>query len=166
MPHIHYNIETDLDEIIRRFARVHHEEKGTGQYLRTPWKEEFRAGVKIHKKSREFSILDAFYSFNKVWFQSEKYRLTWDGKCEKYSVLFSLTQAQREYSGSNGAKIKTQKNPLSFKQNPKNRWTKSYPPKNPMANFRAIIKISRKHKMIRTRKIETLVLNTRKNPYL
>ena len=35
-----------------------------------------------------------------------------------------------------------------------------------MANFRAIIKISRKHKMILTRKIETLVLNTRKNPYV
>ena len=135
MPHIHYNIETDLDEIIRRFARVHHEEKGTGQYLRTPWKEEFRAGVKIHKNSREFSILDAFYSFNKVWFQTEKYRLTWDGKCEKFSVLFSLTQAQREYSGSNGAKIKTQKNPLSFKQNPKTSLDKKLSPKKSHAEL-------------------------------
>ena len=119
MPHIHYNIETDLDEIIRRFARVHHEEKGTGQYLRTPWKEEFRAGVKIHKKSREFSILDAFYSFNKVWFQTEKYRLTWDGKCEKFSVLFSLTQAQREYSGSNGGKNQNPKTSLDKLLSPK-----------------------------------------------
>ena len=37
-----------------------------------------------------------------------------------------------------GAKIKTQKN----------HWTKIYSPKNPMPNFRAIMKISRKHKMI------------------
>ena len=37
-----------------------------------------------------------------------------------------------------GAKIKTQKNP----------WTKIYPPKNPMFNFRAITKISRKRKII------------------
>ena len=37
-----------------------------------------------------------------------------------------------------GAKIKTPKNP----------WTKIYPPKNPMPNFQAITKISRKHKMI------------------
>ena len=120
MPHIHYNIETDLHEIIRRFARVHHEEKGTGQYLRTPWKEEFRAGVKIHKKSQEFSILDAFYSFNKVWFQTEKYRLTWDGKCEKFSVLFSLTQAQREYSGSNGGKNQNPKKSTGLQTKPKN----------------------------------------------
>ena len=46
-----------------------------------------------------------------------------------------------------GAKIKIQNNPLGFKQNPTNRWTKIYPLKNPMPNFRAIIKISRKHKM-------------------
>ena len=51
--------------------------------------------------SLEFSILDAFYGLKKVRFfhcspphsfQSDKYRLTWDGKCEKFSVLFSLTQ--------------------------------------------------------------------------
>ena len=49
-----------------------------------------------------------------------------------------------------GAKIKTQKNPMGFKKNQKteNHWTKIYPPKNPMPNFQAIMKISRKHKMI------------------
>ena len=81
--------------------------------------------------------------------------LTWDGKYEKFSVLLSLTQAQRGYSGFQvtgmiewGAKIKTQKNPLGIKKPKKNHWTKIYPPKNPMPNFRAIMKISRKHKMI------------------
>ena len=135
MPHIHYNIETDLDEIIRRFARVHHEEKGTGQYLRTPWKEEFRAGVKIHKKSREFSILDAFYSFNRVWFQTEKYRLTWDGKCEKFSVLFSLTQAQREYSGSNGGKNQNPKKSTELQTKPKKSMDQKLSPKKSHAEL-------------------------------
>ena len=72
------------------------EENGTGQVSRTPGKGDFRAGVFL-----EFSILDAFYGLKKVWFfhcshphnfQSEKYRLTWDGKCEKFSVLLSLTR--------------------------------------------------------------------------
>ena len=106
--------------------------------IHTPWKGDFRAGVKIHQNSLKFSILDAFYGFTKVWlfhyspphsFQSEKYRLTWDGKFEKFSVLLSLTQTQRGYSGFQvtgmielAAKIKTQKNPLGFKK-------KIYPPK-------------------------------------
>ena len=52
-------------------------------------------------------------------FQSEKHRLTWDGKCEEFSVLFSLTQAQRGYSGFQvtgmmewGQKSKPKKIPL------------------------------------------------------
>ena len=65
-------------------------------------------------------------------FQSEKYKLTWDEKCEKLSVLFSLTEAQRWYSGFQvtgmiewGQKrIKTPKDP----------WTKIYLPKNPVLN--------------------------------
>ena len=70
------------------------EENETGQYLEPHGK--FRVVVKIHQNSLEFSILDAFYGFKKIWFfhcspphsfQSEKYRLTWDGKCEKFSVL-------------------------------------------------------------------------------
>ena len=32
-------------------------------------------------------------------FPIREYRLTWDGKCEKFNVIFSLTQAQREDSG-------------------------------------------------------------------
>ena len=100
-------METDFDEIIGWFASFIW---GEWRWLisRTPWKEDFRARVKIHQNSLEFSILDAFYCFKKVWFfhcsllhnlQSEQYRLTWDGKCEKFSALFSLTQAQRAYSG-------------------------------------------------------------------
>ena len=49
------------------------------------------------------------------------------GSCKKFSVLFSLTQAQtgyllqisRDRDDRMGAKIKTQKNPLGFKQNAK-----------------------------------------------
>ena len=47
-----------------------------------------------------------------------------------------------------GAKIKTPKIPWASNKARKNPWTKIYPPKNPMPNFRAIKKISRKHKMI------------------
>ena len=100
------------------------------------------------------TILDAFDGFKKVWFfhcspphsfQSEKYRLTWDGKCEKFSVLIQLNSSPEgvlRISGDRGdgmgTKIKTQKSP----------WTKIIPQKNLMPNFRAITKIYRKHKMI------------------
>ena len=74
----------------------------------------------------------------------EKYRLTWDGKCKKFSVLFSLTQAQRGYSGFQvtgmiewGQKSKSKKIPWASNKTAKNPWTKIYPPKNPMPNFRA-----------------------------
>ena len=91
-------------------------------------------------------MLDAFYGFKKLWFfrwslphslQFEKCRLTWDGKCEKFSFLFSLTQAQKGYSGFQvtgmiewGQKSRPPKHPS----------TKMYPPKNPMPNFRAMKK--------------------------
>ena len=85
------------------------------------------------------TILDAFYGFKKVWFfhcspphsfQSEKPRLTWDGKCEKFSVLiqlFSLTQAHRGYSGFqvtgmielNGGKNQNPKKSLDENLSPK-----------------------------------------------
>ena len=137
------------------------EENETGQYLEPHGK--FRVVVKIHQNSLEFSILDAFYGFKKIWFfhcspphsfQSEKYRLTWNGKCEKFSVLFSnsspegVLQISSDRDDRMGEKIKTQKNSLGFKQNPKKSLDQNYSPKNPVPNFRAIIKISRKHKMI------------------
>ena len=121
--------------------------------IQNPRKGDFRAGVKIHKNFRRarisavlFSptILDAFYGFKKVWFfhcspphsfQSEKHRLTWVGKCEKFSVLiqlFSLTQAHRGYSGFQltgviewGQKSKPKKIP----------GPKIYPPKKSHAEF-------------------------------
>ena len=49
---------------------------------------------------KSYLFLDAFYSFKKVWlfhcspphsFQSEKYSLTSDGNCEKFSVLLQLS---------------------------------------------------------------------------
>ena len=62
-----------------------------------------------------------FYCSPPHSFQSERYRLTWDGKCENFSVLiqvFSLPQAQRGYSGFQvtgmiewGQKSKPKKNP-------------------------------------------------------
>ena len=112
-------METDFGEIIRRFARLHLRRMELAN-IQNPRKGVFRAGVKIHKNSRESNNfrsiifpdnLDAFYGFKKVWFfhcspphsfPSEKPRLTWDGKCEKFSVLiqlFSLTQAHRGCSG-------------------------------------------------------------------
>ena len=50
--HIHYNTETDLDEIIHRFARLHLRRMELAN-IQKPRKGDFRAGVKIHKNSRE-----------------------------------------------------------------------------------------------------------------
>ena len=108
-------MENDLDEIIRRFARLHlrrmelaniqNSRKGTLRPVLKTTKIPGRARISAVLFSA--TILDAFYGFSKVWFfycsspdsfQSEKYRLTWDGKCEKFSVLiqlFSWTQFQR-----------------------------------------------------------------------
>ena len=91
---------TDLGEIIRRFARFHLRRMELAN-IQNSRKGDFRAGVTIHKNFRESknfrsiifaaTILDAFYCFKKVWFfhcslphsfQSEKYRLPWDGKWE------------------------------------------------------------------------------------
>ena len=114
-------METDLEEIIRRFARLHlrRMELSNIQNFRkgTLGPVDMLKSTKIPGRARisavlfSATILDAFYGFKKDWFfyysppdrfQSEKYRLTWDGKCEKFSVLiqlFSLTQAHRGYSG-------------------------------------------------------------------
>ena len=79
--------------------------------------------------------------------------------------------------------IETQKNPEGFQQNQKNPWTKNWPPKNPMPNFRALnflesIKwYNTKNKLeiewlcLRPGYTSTttnlqIVLNTQKNPYL
>ena len=167
LPHIHYNMETDLDEIIRRFARLHlHEENGTGQ-CPEPRKGNFRVGVKIHKNSRECknfrSIIfpDNFrwlYGFKKVWFfhcsppspptavPIRKIQINL-GSCKKFIVLFSLTQAQRGYllrissdrDDRMGAKIKSQKNPLGFKQNPKKSLHQNLSPKKSHAEFPSYI---------------------------
>ena len=90
----------------------------------------------------------------KIAVQAGVYKFLLPFICFSYGVYLSVL-AQRGYSGISsdrddqmGAKIKIQNNPLGFKQNPTNRWTKIYPLKNPTSNFRAIIKISRKHKMI------------------
>ena len=86
----------------------------------------------------EFSILDAFYGFKKVWFfhcsplhsfQSEKYRLTWDGKIQRPFQLNSSPEGVLRISSDSddrmGAKTKTQKN----------RWTKHLSPKKSHAEF-------------------------------
>ena len=100
-------METDLEEIIRRFARLHlrrmelsniqNSRKGTlGPMLKST---KILGRARISAVSFSATILDAFYGFKKDWFfyysppdrfQSEKYRLTWDGKCEKFSVLIQL----------------------------------------------------------------------------
>ena len=65
-----------------------------------------------------------------------------------------------------GAKIKIPQNPLGLKKK-KNRWTKIYPPKT-----ESHAEIPSRNKNFQeawndiTRKIERLVLNTQKNPYL
>ena len=97
-------MENDLGEIIRQFARLHMRRMEQAN-IQNPRKGDFRASVKSTKipgrariSAVLFSptILDAFYSIKKVWFfhcsplhsfQSEKYILTWDRKCEKFSVL-------------------------------------------------------------------------------
>ena len=83
------------------------------------------------------TILDAFYGFKKDWFfyysppdrfQSEKYRLTWDGKCEKFGVLiqlFSRTPDFRWQGWSNGGK----------NQNPKKCLDQNLSPKKSRAEF-------------------------------
>ena len=67
MPHIHYNMETDLDEIIRPFARLHLRRMELAN-IQSPMERGLWTGVKIHQNSLKFSILDEFYGFNKVWF--------------------------------------------------------------------------------------------------
>ena len=52
LPRVHYNVETDLDEIIRRFARLHPKRMELAD-VQNPRKGNFRAGVKIHKNSWE-----------------------------------------------------------------------------------------------------------------
>ena len=97
-------METDLEEIIRRFARLHlrRMELSNIQNFRKGTLGPVLKSTKIPGRARisavlfSATILDAFYGFKKDWFfyysppdrfQSEKYRLTWDGKCEKFSVL-------------------------------------------------------------------------------
>ena len=80
------------------------EENGTGQYPEPHGKRTLGPELKSTKIPwNQFSFLDAFYGFKEVCFfhcahphsfLSKKYRLTWDGKCEKFRVFFSLTQAQ------------------------------------------------------------------------
>ena len=67
-----------------------------------------------------------------------------------------------------GAKIKTQTNPASFKQNPQKSLDQNLNPKNPMLNFPAI-KISRGTTQLGYAGTMTnlqIVLDTPKNPYL
>ena len=67
-----------------------------------------------------------------------------------------------------GAKIKTQTNPASFKQNPQKSLDQNLNPKNPMLNFPAI-KISRgttQPGYAGTMTNLQIVLDTPKNPYL
>ena len=52
LPHIHYNMESDLGEIIRQFARLHLRRMELAN-IQNPRKGDFRAGVKMHKNSRE-----------------------------------------------------------------------------------------------------------------
>ena len=95
------------------------------------------------------TILDALYGFKKVWFSHCSPLHSSFDQSKKFSVLSSLTQAQRGYSGFQvtgmiewGQKSKPKKIPWASNKSQKNPWTKIYPPKNPMPNFRAIIKIS------------------------
>ena len=59
VPHIHYNLETDIDEIIRRFARLMKMELANIQKLR---KADFRAGVEVHKNSRGAIVIEVSFS--------------------------------------------------------------------------------------------------------
>ena len=151
--------------LCKAYARLHlHEENGTGQ-CPEPQERDFTVGVKIRKNSREsknFRIIifpDNFRCILRLQeglvfsllsptqqFRSEKYRLTWDGnwdgKCKKFSVLFSLTQAQRGYSGfqvtgmiAMGAKIKTQKNPLDLQTTPQKSLDQNLSPNKSHAKF-------------------------------
>ena len=134
---------------------------------RIPWKGDFRTRVKIQQNSLEFSILDAFYGFKKVWFfhcsppqsfQSEKYRLTWDGKCEKFSVLKPRGGIPDfKWQGwSNGGK----------NQNPKISLDQNLSPKKSHAEFPSHNKNFQGAYNDITRKMERLVLNTQNNPSL
>ena len=98
-----------------------------------------RAVVKIHQNFLEFSILDAFYGFKKVWFfhcspphsfQSENIDLL-GMESVKNSASFSVTQAQKgtqyfKWQGwSNGGK----------NQNPKKSLDQNLPLKKSHAEF-------------------------------
>ena len=51
---LQYDMETDVDEIIRRFARLHmHLRRMELANIQNPRKGDFRARVKIHKNFRE-----------------------------------------------------------------------------------------------------------------
>ena len=52
LPNIHYNMETGLDGIIRRFARLHLRRMEMAN-IQNPRKGDFRAGIKIHQNSRK-----------------------------------------------------------------------------------------------------------------
>ena len=60
------------------------------------------------------------------------------------AILGGILWISSDRGDRKGAKIKTQKNPKGFKQNPKKPLDQNLTKKNPMLNFRAI-KISRKH---------------------
>ena len=64
-----------------------------------------------------------------------------------------------------GAKMNTQKNPLDFKQNPKKSLDQNLTPKKSHAEFPSHKNFQKALNDI-TRKIETLVLNAQKNPFL
>ena len=96
--------------------------------------------MKSVKNSASFSVTQAHRGYSRI---------------QVTGMIFSVTQAHRGYSRIQvtgmiewGKKSKPPKIPWASNKTPKNRWTKIYPPENPMPNFRAIIKISRKHIMI------------------
>ena len=64
-----------------------------------------------------------------------------------------------------GAKVKTQKNPLGFKQNPKKSLDQNLPPQKSHAEFLTHKKFQKALNGIKW-KIVTLVLNNQKIPYL
>ena len=148
---------------------------------RTPWRGDFRAGVKIHQTSLEFSILDAFYGIRRFSFfialpqtvSNQKISINLGWRVWKIQRPFQLNSSPEgilrissDRDDRMGAKIKTPKNPLGLKKK-KNRWTKIYPPKT-----ESHAEIPSRNKNFQeawndiTRKIERFVLNTQKNPYL
>ena len=86
----------------------------------------------------EFSILDAFYGFKKVWlfhcsplhsFQSEKYRLTWDGKIQRPFQLNSSPEGVLPISSDRDDRIGGKN------QTPKKSLDQNLPPKKSHAEF-------------------------------